>query len=83
MSSEHDARVMNCVDAALRENSIIGMNTLLCKLSEDTELSQEFRYEQQMRLRHGVFNHGHDLRKRKEWEADQRRQQLTRGGIIV
>lgn len=83
MSREHDAQVADRVEAALKENTIISMNKLLCELSEDAELSQAFRYEQQMRLRHGVYQHGQEIGLRKKCEADRRRQQLTRGGIIL
>ncbi|MCS5737242.1 DUF2526 family protein [Herbiconiux daphne] len=79
----HNDDVIAAVDKAIELDVIIGMNTLLCALSEDTELDRDFRYEQQMRLRRAVYNHGLDVKKRREWEADQRRQQLTRGGIIV
>lgn len=83
MSREHDVQIADRVEAALKENTIIGMNTLLCELSEDAELSQPFRFEQQMRLRHGVYQHGQEIGQRKKNEAERRRQQLIRGGIIV
>ncbi|MFW3388452.1 UNVERIFIED_CONTAM: DUF2526 family protein, partial [Kocuria sp. CPCC 205274] len=79
----HNDDVIAAVDKAIELDVIIGMNTLLCSLSEDAELDQTFRYEQQMRLRRAVYNHGRDAERQRKWEAEQRRQQLTRGGIIV
>lgn len=74
----HREEVNRAVDAALANNVIREMNTLLCALSEDPELSREERYSQQQRLRMAVFKHSTE----KQELAEQRRIWLTRGGII-
>jgi len=74
----HREEVNRAVEAALANNVIREMNTLLCTLSEDPELSREERYSQQQRLRMAVFKHSTE----KQELAEQRRNWLTRGGII-
>lgn len=74
----HREEVIQAVDAALERNVIREMNALLCELSDDPELSREERYTQQQRLRMAVFKHGTE----KQELAEQRRNWLTRGGII-
>jgi len=74
----HREEVNRAVEAALANNVIREMNMLLCELSEDSELSREERYTQQQRLRMAVFKHSTE----KQELAEQRRNWLTRGGII-
>ena len=74
----HREEVNRAVEAALANNVIREMNMLLCELSEDLELSREERYTQQQRLRMAVFKHSTE----KQELAEQRRNWLTRGGII-
>ncbi|ORM54997.1 hypothetical protein HA41_03230 [Pantoea conspicua] len=74
----HREEVNRAVEAALANNVIREMNMLLCELSEDPELSREERYTQQQRLRMAVFKHSTE----KQELAEQRRNWLTRGGII-
>jgi len=74
----HREEVNRAVEAALANNVIREMNMLLCELSEDPELSLEERYTQQQRLRMAVFKHSTE----KQELAEQRRNWLTRGGII-
>jgi len=74
----HLDEVITAVDAAIANNVIREMNELLCELSEDSWLTREERFTQQQRLRVAVFKHStekHEL-------AEQRREWLTRGGII-
>ncbi|EKT57331.1 DUF2526 family protein [Providencia sneebia] len=49
--------IVKQVDALLIENSVSNMNTLLMKLSHDSLLTQEQRFEQQQRLRYAIFKH--------------------------
>ena len=74
----HREEVNRAVEAALANNVIREMNTLLCALSEDPELSREERYSQQQRLRMAVFKHSTE----KQELAEPRRNWRTRGGII-
>lgn len=67
------------VDAAITENVIEHMNELLIVLSDDAELSREERYEQQQRLRIAIAQKGHHHKA----EADQRHEDLTKGGKII
>lgn len=74
----HLDEVITAVDAAIANNVIREMNELLCELSEDSQLTREERFTQQQRLRVAVFKHStekHEL-------TEQRREWLTRGGII-
>ncbi|MEA5105609.1 DUF2526 family protein [Pantoea sp. S18] len=74
----HTDKVIEAVDNALACNIIREINILLCELSEDADLSREFRFEQQHRLRLAVFRHSTE----KKELAEQRRKWLTQGGII-
>lgn len=74
----HLNEVISAVDAAIANNLIREMNQLLCELSEDSRLTREERFTQQQRLRVAVFKHGAE----KKELAEQRRNWLTRGGII-
>lgn len=67
------------VDASIGENVIEHMNELLIELSDDTELSREDRYTQQQRLRTAIAQKGHHHKA----EAEQRREELTKGGTII
>lgn len=67
------------VDAAITENVIEHMNELLIELSDDTELNREERFEQQQRLRIAIAQKGHHHKA----EAEQRRDDLTKGGTII
>ncbi|MEW7315063.1 DUF2526 family protein [Buttiauxella gaviniae] len=67
------------VDATIAENVIEHMNVLLIELSDDTELTREDRYTQQQRLRTAIAQKGHHQRA----EAEQRREELTKGGTII
>jgi len=75
----HIDEVIEAVDKAIEHNVIRDMNILLCQLSEDEALSRDARYQQQQRLRVAVFRHSTE----KAELAEQRRQWLTQGGIIV
>ena len=75
----HIDEVIEAVDKAIEQNVIRDMNILLCQLSEDEALSRDARYQQQQRLRVAVFRHSTE----KAELAEQRRQWLTQGGIIV
>lgn len=74
----HTEKVIEAVDNALARYIIREMNILLCELSEDANLTREFRFEQQHRLRLAVFRHSTE----KKELAEQRRKWLTQGGII-
>ncbi|WBM68754.1 YdcY family protein [Buttiauxella sp. WJP83] len=67
------------VDAAIAENVIEHMNQLLIVLSDDAELSREDRFTQQQRLRIAIAQKGHHHKA----EAEQRRDDLTKGGTII
>lgn len=75
----HLEAVIARVDAAIAENVIAGMNELLIELSDDTALSREERYTQQQRLRYAIAHHG----KQHKEEMQARRDELTKGGIIL
>lgn len=75
----HLEDVIARVDAAIAENVIEHMNELLIVLSDDAELSREDRYAQQQRLRVAIAQKGHHHKA----EAEQRREDLTKGGIII
>ncbi|MDF7658809.1 DUF2526 family protein [Erwiniaceae bacterium L1_54_6] len=75
---KHRDEVFAQVELALQNNVIREMNELLGQLSTDTELSREDRFVAQQRLRQAVFMRGTE----KEALDEQRRKQLTRGGII-
>jgi hypothetical protein len=75
----HLEDVIARVDAAMVENVIEHMNELLIELSDDTELSREDRYTQQQRLRTAIAQKGHHHKA----EAEQRREDLTKGGTII
>lgn len=75
----HLEDVIARVDAAIVENVIEHMNELLIVLSDDTELSREERYEQQQRLRTAIAQKGHHQKA----QADQRHEDLTKGGQII
>lgn len=75
----HLEDVIARVDAAIAENVIEHMNELLIALSDDAELSREDRYAQQQRLRIAIAQKGHHHKA----EAEQRREDLTKGGIII
>lgn len=74
----HLDEVMTAVDTAIANNIIREMNVLLCELSEDSRLTREERFTQQQRLRAAVFQHSTE----KKELAEQRRNWLTRGGLI-
>lgn len=74
----HLDEVTTAVDAAIANNVIREMNMLLCELSEDSRLTREERFIQQQRLRVAVFKHSTE----KKELAEQRRNWLTRGGVI-
>ena len=67
------------IDAAIDEGVITHMNELLIALSDDAQLSREDRYAQQQRLRTAIAHHG---RQHKE-DMEARREQLTKGGMIL
>ncbi|MCA1921106.1 DUF2526 family protein [Buttiauxella noackiae] len=75
----HLEDVIARVDAAIAENVIEHMNELLIALSDDAELSREDRYAQQQRLRIAIAQKGHHHKA----EAEQRREDLTKGGTII
>ncbi|WP_034455632.1 DUF2526 family protein [Buttiauxella noackiae] len=75
----HLEDVIARVDAAIAENVIEHMNELLIALSDDAELSREERYAQQQRLRVAIAQKGHHHKA----EAEQRREDLTKGGTII
>ncbi|OAT19927.1 hypothetical protein M979_1239 [Buttiauxella noackiae ATCC 51607] len=75
----HLEEVIARVDAAIAENVIEHMNELLIALSDDAELSREERYAQQQRLRVAIAQKGHHHKA----EAEQRREDLTKGGTII
>lgn len=75
----HLEDVIARVDAAIAENVIEHMNELLIALSDDAELSREDRYAQQQRLRVAIAQKGHHHKA----EAEQRREDLTKGGTII
>lgn len=75
----HLEDVIARVDAAIAENVIEHMNELLIVLSDDAELSREDRYAQQQRLRVAIAQKGHHHKA----EAEQRREDLTKGGTII
>ncbi|WP_058910133.1 DUF2526 family protein [Entomohabitans teleogrylli] len=78
----HLEEVKSRVDAAIAESVIAHMNELLIALSEDGDLSREARYEQQQRLRNAIARHGRQYKEDVERQNEERREQLTRGGII-
>lgn len=75
----HLDEVIARVNAAVAENIISHMNELLVVLSDDAELSREDRYAQQQRLRVAIAHHGRQVKE----EAEERRDQLTKGGSIL
>ncbi|TNV17934.1 DUF2526 family protein [Buttiauxella sp. B2] len=75
----HLEDVIARVDAKVTENVIEHMNELLIELSDDTELSREDRFAQQQRLRIAIAQKGHHHKA----EAEQRREDLTKGGSII
>lgn len=75
----HLDEVIARVDTTINENIIEHMNELLIELSDDAQLSREDRYIQQQRLRTAIAHKGHHQRE----EAEERRQALTKGGIIL
>jgi len=74
----HTDEVIEAVENALARNIIREMNILLYELSEVANLTRQFRFEQQHRLRLAVFRHSTE----KKELAEQRRKWLTQGGII-
>ncbi|KEA51011.1 MULTISPECIES: DUF2526 family protein [Mangrovibacter] len=69
------------VDEAIRSNQIIPMNELLVELSNNAELTREFRYEQQQRLRITIAHHGQRHKEDQE-SPDERVAHLREGGEI-
>ncbi|MEN3754168.1 DUF2526 family protein [Mangrovibacter yixingensis] len=69
------------VDEAIRSNQIIPMNELLVELSNNAELTREFRYEQQQRLRTTIAQHG-QRHKEDQDSPDERDAHLRQGGEI-
>ncbi|MEY8709238.1 hypothetical protein A9B99_00810 [Mangrovibacter phragmitis] len=69
------------VDEAIRSNQIIPMNELLVELSNNGELTREFRYEQQQRLRITIAHHG-QRHKEDQGTHDERSMHLREGGEI-
>lgn len=53
----HADKVIEAVDNSLTHNIIHEMNILLCGLTEDANLTREFRFQQQHRLWLAVFRH--------------------------
>ncbi|MBJ3816326.1 DUF2526 family protein [Shimwellia pseudoproteus] len=78
----HFDDVLAQVDATLQENVITHMNELLVALSDDTALSRDDRYQQQQRLRVAIAHHGKSEREDARAPHDDRREHLTRGGMI-
>ncbi|NIF47454.1 DUF2526 family protein [Enterobacter sp. Ap-1006] len=75
----HLADVISRVDDAIAKDIIIPMNELLIELSDDAALTREDRYAQQQRLRIAIAHKGNHHTE----DAEERREQLTRGGTIL
>lgn len=62
----HLDEVIARVNAAIAENIITHMNTLLVDLGSDADLSPDERFAQQQRLRIAIVHHGHALQEEPE-----------------